>query len=640
METINSKEIEKKRDQKALESIKKLQSKPKDLGDFVRIYYNRWKLSIVPLKFQDELKRPLVKWENYQKERATPQEIESWFLKDKEKKNIGIICGSVSGNLAIVDFDDPTLFEKAKSIFPNAPVVKTSRGIHVLLRTSKPVPKVQISKEGNHLIDILGEGSIATAPPSIHFSGKTYEFLNLPEEIPVFEGDLVQTCYDLAGAQRKDRVFVNELLVGVKEGERNEATIKLATYYRKKDYAIEKTKELLLDWNRKNIPPMPEEELFATIESAYKRPEPYGYVFEDGTRPKRIIEKIISATELLKRDIPQRDFIVEGLIREKSINILGGESGSGKTWGLQDLSLCVSNGVAWLDKFATKKSNVLYCDLEEDEEENKRRIQLLSKNRNLSVDNVFFYTGEDLILTQGGKLNKKLFEELEEAIIKNDIKVVIFDTGRKIHDFNEDNAGEVNQLYLQILKPLRDNLDQTIIYVMHTRKRLAGRFEEKPEDRLRGSGEFRGMANSIIFCDGIENSNEFVGIDIGHVKSKAGKKQKPFRINVVNLEDSLHLTFGEWLEKLLSKYAKMSDRFVIYITTQKLQETFNTSQLTEWLLAEGVEEGEERSIRRSVMDYMFANKWIEFVKDEGGKKVKDRRAFIYKIIREVDKNGN
>jgi len=190
------------------------------------------------------------------------------------------------------------------------------------------------------------------------------------------------------------------------------------------------------------------------------------------------------------------------------------------------------------------------------------------------------------------------------------------------------------------LKPLRDDLGQTIVYVMHTRKRLAGRFEEKPEDRLRGSGEFRGMANSIIFCDGIENSSEFVGIDIGHVKSKAGKKQKPFRINVVNSEDSLHLVFGEWLEKLLSKYAKMSDRFLTYMTTQKLQETFNTSQLVEWLITEGIEEGDEKSIRRSIMDYMFANKWIEFVKNEEGKRVKEGKAYVYKIIREVSKNEN
>ena len=49
------------------------------------------------------LKRPVMAWKNYQEHRPVTAEVESWF---SDRHNaICLICGKVSGNLEVIDFD-------------------------------------------------------------------------------------------------------------------------------------------------------------------------------------------------------------------------------------------------------------------------------------------------------------------------------------------------------------------------------------------------------------------------------------------------------------------------------------------------------------------------------------------------------
>ena len=140
--------------------------------------YVSYGLSVIPLKPGEKV--PLIEWKQYQKEPPAITEVQKWF-KDNDN-NIAIVCGKVSKNLVVIDFDDTEVYEKfmkeldaeLKDIIENTWLVKTGKGYHIYLRvnTDKPVKTGKLPK-----IDIKGEGGYVVAPPSLHPSGKHYEFV-------------------------------------------------------------------------------------------------------------------------------------------------------------------------------------------------------------------------------------------------------------------------------------------------------------------------------------------------------------------------------------------------------------------------------------------------------------------------------
>jgi hypothetical protein len=144
------------------------------------MFYLSYGLSVIPLKPGEKV--PLVKWERYQGEPPTIAEVQKWF-KDTNY-NIAIICGRVSRNLVVIDFDDGEIYEKfmkeiegdaeLKDVIESTWLVKTGKGFHVYLwvDTDKPVKIGKLPR-----VDIKGEGGYVVAPPSLHPSGKHYIFI-------------------------------------------------------------------------------------------------------------------------------------------------------------------------------------------------------------------------------------------------------------------------------------------------------------------------------------------------------------------------------------------------------------------------------------------------------------------------------
>lgn len=171
-------------------------------------------------------KRPmLVNWQNT----AMPNDalLARWF--GDERRNIGIVCGRVSGNLVVVDFDDFGAYidwlEEADP--PSTYTVNTGGGgVHCYYRVNGEVP-------GNHKLvggDLRGQGGQVVAPPSVHMSGKRYDArdttgiatvrlaeLRLPYQVrqvaaqpslvrsPVILGDYEIIVRTLASAREGDR---------------------------------------------------------------------------------------------------------------------------------------------------------------------------------------------------------------------------------------------------------------------------------------------------------------------------------------------------------------------------------------------------------------------------------------------------
>ena len=121
-------------------------------------------------------KRPMIaNWQNV----AMPDEatLERWFgphtLADK-RRNIGIVCGQVSGNLIVIDFDDFGAYIDWLEVAdpPSTYTVNSGGGgVHCYYRVTGDMP-------GNHKLvggDLRGKGGQVVAPPSVHLSGKRYD---------------------------------------------------------------------------------------------------------------------------------------------------------------------------------------------------------------------------------------------------------------------------------------------------------------------------------------------------------------------------------------------------------------------------------------------------------------------------------
>ena len=110
--------------------------------------------NIIPLK--PNSKQPLIRWKEFQTKR-----YEGDF---PEGCNFAVICGEVSGNLVVVDFDDRRLYEAFFADLTTFTVQSQSGGVHLYFRTQEPVRKIPRFK--GFPIDVQAEGSYVVIPPS------------------------------------------------------------------------------------------------------------------------------------------------------------------------------------------------------------------------------------------------------------------------------------------------------------------------------------------------------------------------------------------------------------------------------------------------------------------------------------------
>lgn len=214
-------------------------------------------LSVLPIS-ADGSKTPDVKtWEPYQKKIAMEEEIRNWYT-DPEL-GVGIVCGTVSGNLFVLDFEFLDFYlewqDIVESMLPGLlatlPTVLTPgksdsmRGIHVYVRGEQVVAggklamiteKEAIERTGDKgsktAIEIRGEGNYVLAPgcpAHCHPSGRLYEPERTEQNItsiPTLSEEEVTILLDAAKALNRDispkqiyRATAGMLYKGVRPGE-------------------------------------------------------------------------------------------------------------------------------------------------------------------------------------------------------------------------------------------------------------------------------------------------------------------------------------------------------------------------------------------------------------------------------------
>lgn len=106
-----------------------------------------------------------------------------------------------------------------------------------------------------------------------------------------------------------------------------------------------------------------------------------------------IIHGVLSAQLLVSTIFKPKEWIVQGLIPQNSLNLLSAKPKDGKTWWGLSVAISASLGVIALGNaaFPCKRSAVLYLALEENDYRLNQRLKLLQQGMQCSIPNTFFY---------------------------------------------------------------------------------------------------------------------------------------------------------------------------------------------------------------------------------------------------------
>ena len=248
-----------------------------NLGNYARSYLGLgW--SIIPINPKN--KRPYVKWESFQKNRPTDQDIQEWW-NQYPKANIGVITGKIS-ELIVIDIDSQTgreVFAVTFGEIHDTISQNTGKdgGLHLFFK--HPGDKTYLNRAGMlRKVDVRADGGYVIVAPSIHSNGKQYQWNIDPLEMGL--DDLLDLPEDVKKAleikedqkPRNEEGWVQEALFGVKEGKRTDTCAKLAGYFiRIFDGNVKQAEIILQDWNLRNDPSLDWKEITNVVQDISKR---------------------------------------------------------------------------------------------------------------------------------------------------------------------------------------------------------------------------------------------------------------------------------------------------------------------------------------------------------------------------------
>lgn len=458
--------------------------------DVIYTYVDRgW--SVLPVR--PEEKRPfMTNWLQYTHSRASKETITSWFT-NLSGAGVGIVTGKVS-NVIVLDVEStcPYPIEDILKKYPTQLISRSgSGGYHLFYQFPTNVPKVANRVRIFDGADLRADGGFIVLPPTIHSSGRRYEWVSegVPGRFPV----------DLLDLRSQPKVqsdgWITEALRGVSEGGRNDACARLAGYFFKKGMTYDIVESLLLDWNERNDPPMPTKEVRTTIKSIERSHatsdfQPTSVQFTDDRveDEKQESQKQSSFDVMRMVDYVKGyggggvSWLVDEWMPDKSITFLVSPPESYKTWILLDLAVSVASGTPFLGRYQINSPGPTMIIQQEDSHEGLTdRLALIVEQKLNAVPKlegdvwqvpampdlpIYVHPSRQLRFD-----NKKVMEELERQIATIRPKVVMIDplysTTASTDNYMADLANQ-----MMVLKTFRDKYGCSFLIAHHSKKNL------------------------------------------------------------------------------------------------------------------------------------------------------------------------
>jgi len=474
------------------------------------IRYTKLGFSLIPVG--NEKSDVLLPWKRYQTALASLGEIKSWISR-WPTMNLGVVTGEISG-IVVVDI------EKGGSTkgYPATATAKSGRdGRHLYYR--HPGYPIKNSVRIAELTDIRGDGGYVVLPPSVLSENRAYEWIVSPEDAGGF-ADMPT----LPGQNPKSTLVENHLEVIPKGSRNSSATQEVGRILHSlspKDWETYGWSGLRT-WNERYCsPPLEENELRAVYDSITSRERERRTT--DHKRDPETEEvapfKVFTLSDLYEEELPEAQWIVKDLVPLGGITAFTGESNSFKSFLTLALAASVAEQRDYLDHFPTTKGKVLIVD----EENNRGTIRKRFEDMRIEPS-------EDILfVSQGGFRadTKASIEALKAVIAEHKPVLIILDSLIDIHTKNENDAPEMNSIFLAIKHELLTP-ESSVIVIHHHRKPQVGQ-ASRPGQNMRGSSGIYAALDSHISIHRRKDTEIIITQD----KLRIQKQLDPFKVALV-----------------------------------------------------------------------------------------------------------
>lgn len=251
--------------------------------------------SIIPVNlFQDNngkyQKKPLVRWQDYQKIRATEQELLRWASLPSLNA-LGAVTGKVSG-VVVLDIDDPAFIHSFD--LPQTPRVRSiSGGYHYYFKYPQDL-KVKNHQALLPKVDIRADGGFIVIPPSGIDDAHSYVWendLTTPfAEIPKWLRDLLEVTQSPEFTQSE---FDPEMTV--EAGSRHKTSLQAIGYFSRKFHneGLDKIWDRLLNWATTKFTVTFGHEDMTWLKGSFDRYAPKNIASSSKKSPARLIELVV-----------------------------------------------------------------------------------------------------------------------------------------------------------------------------------------------------------------------------------------------------------------------------------------------------------------------------------------------------------
>ncbi|MGR3823879.1 MAG: AAA family ATPase [Salipiger marinus] len=198
------------------------------------------------------------------------------------------------------------------------------------------------------------------------------------------------------------------------------------------------------------------------IPGSWNRYDPRGG--DDGPPPREAppgrASTFYSASTLKGKPVPERQWLVPGMVPQKTVTLFSGDGGTGKSLLALQMAVAAVTGGRWIGK-EVKEGAALLISAEDDDDELHRRLNDILRAEGRSYDDVAGLTlrslaGEDALLALEGQIaltETTLFRELEERAKDDAPELIVIDTLADVYPANENDRAKVRQ-FVGILRGL------------------------------------------------------------------------------------------------------------------------------------------------------------------------------------------
>lgn len=261
----------------------------------------------------------------------------------------------------------------------------------------------------------------------------------------------------------------------------------------------------------------------------------YGRSYTKLIDDKQAITSSLSFNELMSQSFPKARYTLEPFFESGTVNMISAPPNTWKSWLLFICAVHIAEGTALFEKFPSEESRVMIVNEEDSFRSIQDRFNILGViNKELPI---FFR------VANGSKLESKFIDKLILELKEKQIKVVIFDSLRSMHEADENDSTAMQIILDQMKRIARENI--TVIFTHHHRKK--GLFEKgSTAESSRGSSAINAAISGHLSLDEEERDTGLYLV-IRHLKSKAGEKLAPFEIKIIKSEGKVEFKYdGEF----------------------------------------------------------------------------------------------